>query len=60
MQSTAEKLYQPVFARQPEPIKMYKSEPQEISFSAISKMIQGRIKRDANLLMSVGDSNAHI
>ncbi|MDJ0089047.1 hypothetical protein QNH99_13420 [Pantoea allii] len=60
MQSTAEKLYQPVFARKPEPIKLYKSEPKDICFSAISTMVQGRIKRDANLLMSISDFIAHI
>jgi hypothetical protein len=60
MQSTAEKLYPPVFSRKPEPIKLFKSTPEEICFSCISKMIYGRIKRDANLLMSVGDFNAHI
>lgn len=60
MPSTAEKVYQPVFARKPEPIKLYTTTPERICFSHISKMIQGRIRRDANLLMSVGDSNAHI
>lgn len=60
MQSTAEKLYQPVFARKPEPVKLYNTSPEEICFTSINSMIHRRIMRDANLLMSVADSNAHI
>ncbi|AUL97475.1 hypothetical protein [Vibrio vulnificus] len=60
MQSTAQKLHQPIFSRKPQPIKLFKSTPSEVCFSSVNKMVQGRIKRDAKLLMSISDSNAHI
>ncbi len=60
MQLTAQKLHHPVFSRKPQPIKLFKATPEDICFKSISKMIKGRIQRDANLLMSISDSNAHI
>ncbi|PHM48127.1 hypothetical protein [Xenorhabdus miraniensis] len=60
MKSTAQKLYQPVFSRKSEPIKLFVVSSDEISFRVINKMIKRRIKRDAGLLMSVSDTVAHI
>ncbi|MCT8342896.1 MULTISPECIES: hypothetical protein [Photorhabdus] len=60
MQSTAQKLFQPIFTRKAEPIKLFSVSQDDIGFEEINQMIIGRIKRDADLLMSVSESIAHI
>jgi hypothetical protein len=60
MKSTSKKLFQPIFSYKHQPIKLFNVNQDAIGFNEINKMITDRMKRDADLLMSVSDSNSHI
>ncbi len=49
-----------VFSTKPQPVKDVQVTSEELSFRKIYSMIHSRIKRDADLLMTTTDNNAHI